>query len=160
MVTTTDTNATKQPSTASALLERMRVDAATAFDLYSQIKQAHWTVTGESFIAVHELFDKQAAAMRGHIDELSERIRQLGGVPSGTARQASALSEIPDLPDHALSVEQATSEISRRYRTLADRVKESAQVAADFQDVATEDIYIAILRDLDLQEWFLRSHIS
>ena len=36
---------------------------ADAIDLQMQMKQAHWNVKGPSFIGLHELFDKMAAAV-------------------------------------------------------------------------------------------------
>ena len=53
---------------------------ASAVDLQMQMKQAHWNVKGPSFIGLHELFDKVAEAVEGYVDEIAERIVQLGGV--------------------------------------------------------------------------------
>jgi starvation-inducible DNA-binding protein len=144
----------------AGVVERLRLDAATVFDLYSQVKQAHWTVVGESFIAVHELFDRQATALRGHIDELAERQRQLGGVPTATVRQAAEISDLPELPCEVLPVAEVVRCVADRYEMLSRQLTVSAREAGDAKDIATEDIYVEILRDLGTQTWFLRSHLE
>jgi DNA-binding ferritin-like protein len=57
---------------------------ASAVDLQLQMKRAHWNVKGPSFIGLHELFDKVAETVEGYVDQIAERILQLGGVAEGT----------------------------------------------------------------------------
>src|ERR1700750_535426 len=53
-------------------------------DLHLTLKHVHWNVVGPHFIAVHEMIDPQADAVRGFADDLAERIATLGGSPKGT----------------------------------------------------------------------------
>src|SRR5262249_26515286 len=79
-------------------IELLNARLADAIDLQTQTKQAHWNVKGPDFIALHELFDKINEDVEDYVDELAERVVQLGGVAEGTARMAakrSALSEYP-----------------------------------------------------------------
>src|ERR1019366_9545047 len=59
---------------------------ASAVDLQTQMKQAHWNVKGPNFIGLHELFDKGKEAVESYVDMIAERIAQLGGVAEGTVR--------------------------------------------------------------------------
>lgn len=45
---------------------------------------------GPSFIGLHELFDQVAEAVEGYVDQIAERVVQLGGVAEGTVRMAAA----------------------------------------------------------------------
>src|SRR3984885_10614139 len=69
-----------------------------AIDLQSQIKQAHWNVKGPNFIALHELFDKINESAEGNVDDIAERIVQLGGVAEGTVRTAAKRSSLSEYP--------------------------------------------------------------
>ena len=142
------------------VIERLCRDTASAIDLYGQVKQAHWTVTGMNFIGVHELFDAQAMILSGHVDTLAERVRALGGVPSGTARQVASLSTLDDLPVRELPSSEAIAEIAARYQAFGEGLLESAGMASQAGDIATEDVYIEVIRSLDKQQWFLRSHLE
>src|SRR5262245_50132121 len=86
---------------------------ADSFDLYSQIKQAHWNVKGPTFIALHELFDKLAADVLDDIDEIAERATSLGGTALGTVRMAGAASRLTEYPVDA-------SEGRQHVQALAD----------------------------------------
>ena len=44
-----------------ALVELLNARLADAFDLYSQLEQAHWNVKGSDFIQLHALYDTVAA---------------------------------------------------------------------------------------------------
>src|SRR5215470_6230038 len=72
-----------------ALLNRRLADA---IDLQLQLKQAHWNVKGPHFIGLHELFDKIAEDVETYMDEIAERVVQLGGIAQGTVRAAASHS--------------------------------------------------------------------
>src|SRR5471030_1940442 len=71
---------------------------ASAVDLQMQMKQAHWNVKGPSFIGLHELFDKVSEAVEDYVDEIAERIVQLGGIAEGTVRVAASRTRLPEYP--------------------------------------------------------------
>ena len=45
--------------------ETLSLTLAAAFDLQSQVKQAHWNVKGKDFYQLHLLFDE----LEGEVDE-------------------------------------------------------------------------------------------
>src|SRR5690242_18633115 len=75
-------------STKNDLPEANRVEAldllnqrlADCIDLQTQCKQAHWSVKGPSFIALHKLFDEVNEAVEEYVDLIAERVVQLGGI--------------------------------------------------------------------------------
>jgi starvation-inducible DNA-binding protein len=146
--------------TRTSIIDQLGTDAASAADFASQLKEAHWVITGPNFIALHELFDRQTDMMRGHVDALAERMRQLGGVPHGTIRQAAERTQLPDFPDRVMDEREVVQTLVDRYETFADCVKASANAAGDQGDIATEDLYTEILRGVNLQRWFLQSHLE
>src|SRR4026209_628033 len=70
------------------LVELLNARLADSFDLYSQLKQAHWNVKGSDFIQLHELYDAVAESVLEFVDTIAERAAALGGLPLGTARVA------------------------------------------------------------------------
>ncbi len=75
---------------------------ATAIDLKTQIKYAHWNVKGKDFYQLHLLFDEIASEVEEFIDLIAERIATLGGKALGTARIAAKESELPEYPFDAV----------------------------------------------------------
>jgi len=97
-------------ATRTKVIELLDTRLADATDLQTQLKQAHWNVKGPTFIALHELFDKINEAVEDYVDDLAERVVQLGGIAHGTARQVAKRSTLPEYPavsagrDHAEAV--------------------------------------------------------
>src|SRR5437868_9662935 len=82
---------------AQLLNERL----ADCIDLQTQTKQAHWNVKGPNFIALHKLFDEINEAVEDYVDEIAERVVQLGGVAEGTARMVAKRSSLAEYGAHA-----------------------------------------------------------
>src|SRR5215510_11668747 len=97
------------------VIDRLNVNMAIASDLYSQVKQAHWNIVGPQFIAVHKLLDELAESLTEQVDTYAERLRAVGGIPSGTIRQASRTSTLPDLEARELPVMEAVEALVHRY---------------------------------------------
>src|SRR3954466_4330475 len=84
--------------TRAKVVELLNARLADCTDLQTQIKQAHWNVKGPNFIALHELFDRINEDVEDNVDELAERVVQLGGVAEGTARRAANRSSLREYP--------------------------------------------------------------
>ncbi len=78
------------------LVELLNARLADAFDLYSQLKQAHWNVKGSDFMQLHQLYDAVAADVLEHVDLIAERATALGGLALGTARLAASASSLEE----------------------------------------------------------------
>jgi starvation-inducible DNA-binding protein len=133
---------------------------ATSQDLQSQIKQAHWNVIGPHFIAYHELFDKIFEHAVAWVDLMAERCATLGGVPQGTVRQAAALSALDDYTLGAAEGPSHVEMLSERFQIYCQLVRDSVD-AMDrdaLHDPATQDLLTQILREAELDLWFLDKH--
>src|ERR1700736_4909090 len=83
-------------------VELLNARLADAVDLQTQTKQAHWNVKGPHFIGLHELFDKINEEVEDYVDDIAERVVQLGGVAEGTARMAAKRSALSEYPANAV----------------------------------------------------------
>jgi starvation-inducible DNA-binding protein len=140
------------------LIEALAPRLADAVDLKLQMKQAHWNVKGPSFIALHELFDKVAAAADEYVDLIAERIVQLGGNADGSASavvSTSSLSPYPDSiaagADHVQAAATALAAFGKSARAAIDR-------ADELGDADTADIFTEISRGADKWLWFVEAH--
>ena len=139
-----------------SLLNQQLVDT---FDLYSQTKQAHWNVKGANFFSLHELFDKLAGELLGHVDTIAERVTTLGGMANGTARMTAAGSRLPETPE--VTEGQAWVEgLVERYAQLAASTRGAIGTADGLGDANTADLLTGVSRDLDKSLWFLEAHLG
>jgi starvation-inducible DNA-binding protein len=131
---------------------------ASAVDLQMQMKQAHWNVKGPSFIGLHELFDKVAEAVEGYVDEIAERIVQLGGVAEGTIRMSAARTRLveysPEISDGMAHVEG----VARALSTFGAEARNMIYEADELDDADTADLFTEISRGIDKWLWFVEAH--
>lgn len=150
----------KSESESSGVVDTLNARLADMIDLHWQIKQAHWNVTGMDFIAVHRLFDEQAAMARETADTLAERARALKGVAEGTIRIAVERSTMDEFPHGLIDAKAAIGELVDRYEQLAESFKRASDEAAEADDKATEDVYVGLIRQVEEQAYFLRAHLK
>jgi starvation-inducible DNA-binding protein len=140
------------------LNELMNKRLASAVDLQMQMKQAHWNVKGPSFIGLHELFDKVAEAVEGYVDEIAERIVQLGGVAEGTVRMAASRTRLteysPELSEGMAHVEG----VARALSTFGQEARNTINEADELEDADTADLFTEISRGIDKWLWFVEAH--
>jgi starvation-inducible DNA-binding protein len=133
---------------------------ADTFDLYSQIKQAHWNVKGPQFIQLHELFDKLAGEVLEGVDLIAERATALGGTALGTARMAAQGSRLPEFPSDVFAGAQAVAALAERFAAVAKSTRTAMDTTSEWGDATTTDLLTEISRGLDKSLWFLEAHLQ
>ena len=128
---------------------------ASAVDLQSQMKQAHWNVKGPSFIGLHELFDKVDEAVENYVDMIAERIVQLGGIAEGTVRVAASRSRLPEYP---LQIADGLEHVARALSTFGKEARMTIDEANALDDADTADLFTEVSRGLDKWLWFVEAH--
>jgi starvation-inducible DNA-binding protein len=133
---------------------------ADAIDLQLQAKQAHWNVKGPNFIALHELFDRIAGDLAGHIDEMAERITTLGGIAEGTVQVVAGRSK---LDPYALEITDGRAHLDALAAALArfgKAVRKAIAEAAKAGDADTSDLFTGISRAADKSLWLVEAHLQ
>ena len=133
---------------------------ADTFDLYSQVKQAHWNVKGKDFMQLHLLFDTLAEGVLGFVDEIAERVTALGGTAMGTARMAASSSSLPEYPDDVVQGMDHVACLVDRYGRYVASTRETINKTDELGDPTTADLFTEISREVDKQLYFLESHIQ
>jgi starvation-inducible DNA-binding protein len=133
---------------------------ATAIDLKTQIKYAHWNVKGKNFYPLHELFDEMASEVEEFVDLVAERVVTLGGKAFGTARIASYQSELPEYPFDALDGTDHVIAVADRLGIYANALRQNITESNLLGDMVTNDIFIEISRAIDKRLWLLEAHLQ
>jgi starvation-inducible DNA-binding protein len=146
--------------TRGRVVDLLNARLADAIDLQLQSKQAHWNVKGPNFIALHELFDKIADDVEGHIDEMAERITALGGVAEGTVQAVAGRSRLDAYPlgiaEGRAHLEALAGAIARFGKSVRKVIDESAKAG----DADTSDLFTGVSRDVDKNLWLVEAHLQ
>jgi starvation-inducible DNA-binding protein len=142
------------------LIRLLNARLADAIDLVYQAKQAHWNVTGREFYALHELFEKISDELREHVDDIAERVAQLGGQAEGTIRMAAERSSLPDYPRQLSGGAAHLDALSLALGAAGSSMREAIDQASNLGDEVTVDIFVGATRAIDKLHWMVRAHSS
>jgi starvation-inducible DNA-binding protein len=140
------------------IIKNLNASLATNLDLYMVAKQAHWNVKGPNFQGLHELFDLISDAAREYADLVAERAVALGGMALGTREDVVANSGLKTFSSKERLWEPLVREVHGRVLADADQARQFSSDLDD--DLATQDIYIEVIRGLDKWAWMLEAHLG
>jgi starvation-inducible DNA-binding protein len=133
---------------------------ADCFDLYSQLKQAHWNVKGSDFIQLHELYDDIAESVLEFVDTIAERATALGGLALGTARMSASASTLDEYPLDAVAGMRTVEVVADRLAAFGAAAREAIDTATELGDVDTADLFTEVSRAIDKHLWFVEAHLQ
>jgi starvation-inducible DNA-binding protein len=142
------------------LVELLNVRLADSFDLYSQLKQAHWNVKGSDFIQLHELYDAVAESVLEFVDTIAERATALGGLALGTARMAAEATTLDEYPIDAVTGEETVAVVADRLAAFGASAREGIDTATELGDMDTADLFTEVSRAIDKHLWFVEAHLQ
>jgi starvation-inducible DNA-binding protein len=142
------------------LVALLNARLADTFDLYSQLKQAHWNVKGSDFIQLHLLYDQVAESVLEHVDEIAERATALGGLALGTARLAAETSSLDEYPLDAVDGMDTVAAIADRLAAYGAAVRAAIDTSTEHGDLDTADLFTEVSRGIDKHLWFVEAHLQ
>ena len=163
MATKTRTFATRidiPEESRDKLVELLNARLADSFDLYSQLKQAHWNVKGKDFIQLHELYDEIAESVLPFVDEIAERATTLGGLALGTARMAASATSLDEYPTDAVAVKDTIEVVADRLAAYGASASAAIDEATELEDMDTADLFTEVSRAIDKHLWFVEAHLQ
>lgn len=143
--------------TVTTLLNQQLADT---FDLYTQVKQAHWNVKGMQFLQLHLFFDELAESLLEFTDLIAERATALGGKALGTARIVAAQSRLPEFPVDIVTAKQVVEVLAQRYGAYCSANRDALSSADQYGDPITADLCEQIARTVEKQLWMIEAHIQ
>ncbi|WP_110648895.1 DNA starvation/stationary phase protection protein Dps [Salinicola peritrichatus] len=138
----------------------MNARLAETIDLALSIKQAHWNLKGIQFIGVHEMLDGFRGALDGHVDEIAERLVQLGGTAHGTVQDVSSNTSLKPYPTNIHKVEDHLRALADHYAAVGAAVRKSIDETSDLGDEDSSDLLTGVSKTLDSNLWFIEAHLQ
>lgn len=114
--------------TANASVDKLNRILADATVYYQKLRHFHWNVTGSDFFELHEKFEEIYNRWTVIIDDVAERIRQLGGTPLTTLKAvlaAASIKEQSDTPSAAAMVREVLADLRTQMAIWNDAITEA-----------------------------------
>lgn len=121
-------------------------------------KQAHWHVTGQQFLPVHEQLDAIVTDARAWADLVAERAVTLGR-PVDARPEAVRATRVEPVPDGWLPADKAVRAVASELDGIVERTRAGIGRLGEL-DPVTQDLVIEILRGLEKHLWMLQAQAA
>lgn len=127
--------------------------------LYVKTRKFHWNISGNSFMELHKLFEDQYRILEANIDEVAERISQLGEKTIGTMKEFVENSTLKESPNEYPSQKQMLEELLGNHEQLATEFRAYIPVFEnENNDIGYADFITGLLQEHEKMAWILRRY--
>lgn len=129
--------------------------------LYTKTRKFHWNVSGESFMELHLLFEKQYHELEEAIDEIAERINKLGGKTIGTMKEFLELTHLEEAPGKYPPRKEMIKELLEDHESIVVQLRKDVEACTDeLKDAGTADFLTGLMEDHETNAWKLRRYLD
>lgn len=139
------------------LLNTMLADETV---LYTKTRNYHWNIESTSFIEMHEFYESQYSELEELIDEIAERVRQLGHFAEGRLKDYIKLTNLEE-PEYTDDQQTQLKNLLEDHETLCRTIRNHIPEIEDkYKDVGTADFLTATIQKHEKMAWMLRAYIK
>ena len=121
---------------------------------YSNLRNFHWNVKGHGFFVLHSKYEELYNDAAEKIDEVAERILQLGSTPESRFSVYLQTAEIKEA-DVVSCSKEALDLLLDYYKTLIARERRIIEVASDAHDDTTVSLVGDFIKEQEKTVWML-----
>ncbi len=144
--------------TRTAIAEQLDPLLQCITEIRFAARTAHWNVRSDGFAGVHELFDRIDETFGKHLDEIGERLKVLGGMPSLSMRAMGAMPMYEEMP-LSNNMHELVGAMIERIMIHDAYVNYGARVVERIADLATMDMLIKHSGTIQNLLYLLGQHI-
>jgi starvation-inducible DNA-binding protein len=135
---------------------------ADAVILYTKLRKYHWNVKGDNFMELHKLFESHYDQVAEAIDEIAERVSQLGGMAIGTTVEFAKHSSLKEAPGkNPANNMDMVKELLEDHETVIRSLREGIDKAdEENKDAGTADFITGLMQGHEKRAWKPRRYIK
>ncbi|MFI3256333.1 MAG: DNA starvation/stationary phase protection protein [Psittacicella sp.] len=131
----------------------------TTFVLYLQAHNFHWNVVGPKFYGYHMMYEGMYNELFGVIDDLAERIRQLGEFAPGTFAKFEEFSLAKPVEEIPTAFEMLEITIEN-YKEIISLLAKTIDAADEAKDSVTIDLLSSFKGSCEKTLWMLNANLE
>lgn len=134
---------------------------ANEFALFTKTLNFHWNVTGPRFHSVHKFLDDQYHDLLKVVDDVAERIREIGGNPMGTLTELQTSTSLVERPGVQPETSNMIADLMSDHESIQSQIKTILkEIDRGESDPGSEDFLTSLLKKHEKMAWMLKSHIE
>lgn len=134
---------------------------ADEYVLSAKTRKYHWNVNGPRFHPLHEFLKTQYEQLDAIVDEVAERIPQLGGKTIATLEEFKKLARIKEDPGQYPEADRILSNLLVDHETIIRNLRTNADACdEEYDDMGTNDFLIGLMQQHEKTAWMIRAHLE
>ncbi len=134
---------------------------ADEFVLYTKTRNYHWNVVGPQFNDLHKFFQAQYEEVDDFVDDVAERIRQLGAESPGTLAEFAKTARLIEHPGQRPNAKGMLSALLTDHEAVIQTLRENLAAAQDkLGDAGTADFLTGLMEKHEKMAWMLRAFLD
>ncbi|SEM74175.1 starvation-inducible DNA-binding protein [bacterium A37T11] len=129
--------------------------------LYTKTRNAHWNVEGPDFHSVHIYFEELYNQQAELVDEVAERIRQLGHYAPASLKSFLELTHLTELSAKGNTSLGFIAELVQDHDSIIEFIRGNiTDFSEKYNDEGTADFVTGLMEKHEKIAWMLRSHLK
>ena len=126
---------------------------------YTNLRGFHWNVKGNLFYQMHAYFEDTYNAYATHIDDIAERILQLGGQPDSHFSTYLKVAKVQEQCSKCLDELGMAKNVLETYGFLLQEER-TILLGLDDSDAATNDMLTSLIVEQEKAIWMLNAMLQ
>ena len=143
-----------------AVANELQKVLADEFVLYTKTRNYHWNVEGGSFIELHKLYEGQYEQLDEIMDDVAERIRQLGHYAEAQLKDFVQLTRLGE-EGYTTDQKKQLQNLLADHESIIRNLRKNIDVFTDkYKDAGTADFVTGLMEKHEKTAWFIRSYLK
>jgi starvation-inducible DNA-binding protein len=134
---------------------------ADEYLLNTKTRKAHWNIEGKDFHSMHLFFEAQYGELDEIMDQVAERIRQLGHYSPATLKEFLELTHLTEKTNQKNDSLSLIEGLVADHESIIIFIRENINKFSDeYKDLGTSDFITGLMERHEKMAWMLRAHAS
>ena len=138
----------------SEMVETLQIILSNSFALYFKTHAYHWNVEGPHFDALHRLFGDQYTELWTALDDIAERMRQLGVYAPMNIGEMTKGSKFTEAKKHIDAISMV-KDLAKDNEALSKLLADAIEKASELGDESSADLFVQRQQQHDKNAWML-----
>ena len=133
---------------------------ADEYLLYTKTRNYHWNIEGTNFMEMHLFFESQYNMIDESIDEIAERVRQIGHYAQGRLKDFIKQSQLVE-QEYTNDQKTQLQNLLDDHEAIIRFLRLHIDIFTDkYKDAGNADFITGLMEKHEKMAWFLRSYLK
>ena len=148
------------PPNRKGVIEILKKLVSDEYVLYTKTRNYHWNVTGPQFNDLHKFFEGQYEELDVIIDDVAERIRELGSMSIATLVEFTKNARLKEEPNTYPDAKVMLSNLLKDHDSIIRTLRTDLEKCTKHQDAGTADFLTGLMEQHEKMAWMLRAFLE